>query len=92
MRVRQKMRWRYTISWAMKFIYSLRTGVILKKVVLPLQRDLNGNARSCTSGQKNHRMMRKNELKSRNQGKTVAEEMTIEERIKQEEQVREKTD
>jgi hypothetical protein len=37
-------------------------------------------------------MMRKNELKSRNQGKTVAKEMTIEERIKQEEQVREKTD
>jgi hypothetical protein len=37
-------------------------------------------------------MMRKNELKSRNQGKTVTKEMTIEERIKQEEQVREKID
>jgi len=36
--------------------------------------------------------MRKNELKSRNQGKTVTKEMTIEERIKQEEQVREKID
>jgi hypothetical protein len=37
-------------------------------------------------------MMRKNELKSRNQGKTVTKEMTIEERMKEENQVREKID
>jgi hypothetical protein len=33
-----------------------------KKVVLPLQRDLKGNARLCTSGLKNHRMSGKSKL------------------------------
>jgi hypothetical protein len=79
MRLRQKMPWKYMTSWAMKFIYSLRTGVILRNVILSLQSNLKGNVRSCTSGIKSRRMMRRNKGRA-GKGKTVAKEMPIEKR------------
>jgi nitrogen fixation NifU-like protein len=92
MRLRPKMPWKYTISWATKFICSLPNELILKKTVLPFQRGLKGDAGLFTSGQKNHRMIRNDECESRNQGKTVANEISIEERIKEENKIREKID